>query len=197
MTNGEKEIKEEEQISTQQVPEPQPAPEVQHAPTSKKSSINPIIIVIGVLAVCCIGVGVLIFAGALSLDEWSGPTYNNETIGGHVFQIPTEFKRDSSTSAKDYIQFKNDNSQFLRILYFTEEYELYSFALVLASELGTDGNRLDISGTPAYKYNTVDTDGTGQSMYTYAMNIQGKTFVISLSKNIQNPEEFLANVTNI
>ncbi|MDR2967794.1 MAG: hypothetical protein LBU74_07585 [Methanobacteriaceae archaeon] len=77
-----------------------------------------------------------------------------------------------------------------------DQFDLYSFALVLATELGVDGNRVYINGTPAYKYNTVDTDGSGQSMYTYAINLQGDTFVISLSRNIQNPEEFLANITS-
>ncbi|MCL2114706.1 MAG: hypothetical protein FWH29_00615 [Methanobrevibacter sp.] len=179
--------------------EVQTAPEIEPTPgarpaqdaSSKKSSKKTILIVLAVLAVCCVGAAVVIFGGGLLLGDLA--TYNNETVGGHVFKIPTDFKRDSSTPGT-YVQFKNDKNQFVRISYLNEQFDLYTFALALASELGTDGNRIDINGTPAYKYNTVDKDGSGQSMYTYAMNIQGTSFIISLSRDIQNPEEFLANI---
>jgi hypothetical protein len=192
MTNGEEEINGEEQVPTQPIPEAQPTQPI----SEKKSSTNTILIIVGIIAICCVGAAVVVFTGALTFDDWFGPIYSNETIGGHVFKIPIEFEKDFSTSAKSYVQFKNDKSQFIRILDMNDQFDLYSFALVLATELGVDGNRVYINGTPAYKYNTVDTDGSGQSMYTYAINLQGDTFVISLSRNIQNPEEFLANITS-
>ena len=210
MTNGEEEKKEGEEVSNQGIPEAQPIPEAQQAPevqpapeaqqapgTTKKKSSNTILIVVAVIAVCCIGAAVVLFTGAITFSDFMGPTYNEETIGGHVFKIPTEFKKDSSKADKIYEQFINDDNQFIRIQSTGPETDLYDFALWLSLILnGAEGKKVSINGTSAYRFNAVDTDGSGQSLYLYAVIFGGDSYVISVSKNIQNPDEFVANVTN-
>ena len=181
MTNGE------DEIGGNQVPNPEPVQ------TPKKSS-NTILIVIAVLAVCCIGGLVLFFGGILTLDFMAGPQYTNETVGGHVFKIPVGYEK---RTGNEFTEFRNDSNKFIKISSIGTRLEVYAFALVVSSELdGLSGYRMDINGTPAYRFDTVDTGASGQSVYLYAMNIQGDNYLFMVSKGIQDPDDFLLNVTS-
>ena len=202
MTNGEDEIggnqvpnqesvqpsKVENEMDGGQIPYQEPA-------EPKKKSSNPVIIVVAILAVCCIGSLILVFSGIVSLDFTLGPQYTNETVGNHVFKIPVGYEK--KTGGGEYTEFRNDSNKFIKISSIGTRLEVYAFALVVSSELdGLSGYRMDINGTPAYRFDTVDTGASGQSVYLYAMNIQGDNYLFMVSKGIQDPDDFLLNVTS-
>ena len=138
---------------------------------------------IAILAVCCVGGIVLFFGGILTLDFMAGPQYTNETVGNYVFKIPVGYERIDNPN---YVEFRN-GTKFIMIDYSNSfsQFSLYDFALLISSDFGgIEGKGVDINGTPAYKFDTQEI-GTQQSAYSYAINIQGDNYLISMSRDVQ------------
>ena len=228
MTNGEDENKKDVQDpiepapEPQQAPEPQPAPEPQQAPIPprapeppqapippraperqpmpKKSSSFPILAIVGIVVVLLIAAVVVLFAtGTFDniIKFESAPTYQNHTVGKFTFQIPEGFEKDKSASG-EFTIFKNDTNKFIRIADSDQRLNLYVWALAVQQTLGIPGDKVDINGTPAYKFEAEDIvigGDTAQTVLVYAINLDGESYLIVLSKGIESPDEFLGNIT--
>ena len=185
-------------------PAPQVAPEPQATygapqapPVEKKSYTKIILIAFGLLLLCCLGIGALLVTGIVILPDWEPvPDYTSHTVGSQTFKIPAGFEKNQAKNDKKYVEFTNGSDKFIRIVDMNSQLEIYAFALLIAQDLNVDGNRVYINGTPAYKFSTVDMDGTGQSTWAYAMNVNGNNYVFIFTKNIPNSEELLANMTS-
>jgi len=166
----------------------------QSVPVEQPKKSNTVLIIVAVVAVCCIVGAIALFAGGFLLFD-SVPQYHNETVGQYTFKIPAGFEKNPSKIEKEYTEFKNDTDKFIRIMDMRDRVDLYDFALVMSLALnGTVGDITDINGTSAYKFNTVDSEGSGQPMYLYAINIDGKNYVVIISKGVTDPDEVLASM---
>lgn len=176
-------------------------------PPVKSSKKSPILIIVAIIAICCVVAGVAIFIGAIALPDWTNinttttttpvdeQEYQDETIGGHLFKIPIDFERVSS--AGDYIQFENDQNQIIRIAYTDEYTDLHSFARALETDLNVDGERVSIDGITAYKFsNVVDADGSAGRLTLYAVKLGENIYGITFSRDIPNPDDFLERIIN-
>ena len=218
MTNGEEDKEEINQVPDQSVPpveevnqvpdqsvppvgEVNPVPD-QSAPPAKSSNKNIIFIVLGILAVCCVGVIVVVALGGGSFELGfnlfdSGPKYRNETVSGYQFKIPDEYEK-MKEDVGGMVEFKNDTNKFVRIDSVDQRYDLYTWSLAIQAVLGgPSGSKVDLNGTPAYRFEVEDifTGGkTEQTVYAYALNLDGKSFFIVISKGVENPNEFLTTM---
>ena len=189
MTNGEEEKKEVNEVPNQSPP--------------AKSSINPIFIILGVVVVLCIGAVAVIFitgGGQFNFNIGdTGPQYTNQTVNGATFKIPVGYEK-MKEDVNGMIEFKNDTNKFIRIQGVTEKYDIYTWGLAVSTVLGgVSGNKVDLNGTGSYRFETEDIiigGPTDQTVYVYALNLEGKSFIIVLSKSIENPNEFLINMTS-
>lgn len=193
MTNGEDEIREDENRVPNQAPPAQ---------SSKKT--NPLLIIGGIAAVCCIAIVIFfVVFGTINIGDFTlgdtEPKYRNETVGSFTFKIPESYEKQKE-DVGGMVEFKNDTNKFVRIEGASEKYNLYTWSLAVSSVIGgVSGNKVDLNGTPAYRFETEDimlSGPTDQTVYVYALNLDGKSFVIVLSKGIENPNDFLINMTS-
>ena len=219
MTNGEEENNEVNQVPEQSTPETNEANEVpeQSAPETtgvnqvpnqsppEKSSKKPILYIVGaIVAICCIGflalfgLGLMSGEGGFSFDLFNpGPKYTNETVSGFTFKIPVEYEK-MKADVNGMVEFKNDTNKFIRIEGSDKKYDIYTWSLAVSYVLGgITGNKVDLNGTAAYRFETEDVivgGPTEQTVYVYALNLEGKSFIIILSKGIENPNDFLTSM---
>ncbi len=168
---------------------------------------TPIKVIIGVLAICCIGVIVLFAMGAMSPDgiqtsfnftDSSGKTtgYSTEKIGKESFKIPTGYTIFSNVTGEGggvivtYINNQTNNT--LTITDTGQQLSnIESFATNYAEEKGSEAVKTTIGGETAYK---VDVTSQGYTFYSYILNINGETYNFVIDTETPNPDEFIANL---
>jgi len=180
MTNEENQTKEEINPASNQSP---PA----------KDSKTPVILgIIGILGICCIGIAILFFIGPFAPDENDVKVVN---IDGYDFNIPPGYK-EVSTSGKKYREFKNGDDKILRIQNSQNYDPPFVYVIIVSQELDIEGTPVTINGKEAYKFNTSNTDGGGEQMYTYLISLPNDknipyNYYISITRNTPNPDEFV------
>ena len=171
-------------------------------PPANSSKKPPILLIVGIIVVLCIGaIAVILIMGGGTFDFKIGgtePKYTNETIGSFTFRIPEGYEKMKEDVA-GMVEFKNDTNKFIRIESADKKYDLYTWSLAVSSVIGgVRGDKVDLNGTGAYRFETEDimVGGTSdQTIYVYALNLGGKSYIIILSKGIEEPNEFLTNMT--
>ena len=116
------------------------------------------------------------------------------SIGRHTFKVPKGFKKNPTKQKELYVEFMHSSNKFFRIMDMNSEIELYTFAELIATDLDKEGYRVNINGTPAYKFDTVDITGSKKKTWAYAINIQKDNYVFILTQDIPNQNKFLANI---
>ena len=165
----------------------------QSAPVENSKKTSPILIIVAIVAICCVVGGIAVFIGAITLPDFIEPDYRDEPIGNFVFKIPNDFVLNNNNERLSY-EFKN-GSTYLRIVPFDTQDTLHDFASdIWAVFEYSEYTKVNINGTTAYKFSTEDID-TGKSSYSYAIKLNGQNYVISVSRDIPpNPDDFIAKI---
>jgi len=160
---------------------------------------TPVKVIIGIVAICCIGAIILValgmaIPGGINFDYNVG--FHTETVGSHSFKIPSEFERKTDTTTASGAQMvtfqsKSDANKVLIITAFNQEINLETFAENFGQSVGSAGEKITINGKPTYKFKTTE---NGETAYLYILTIDGKTYDFVVSESISNPDQFVSDL---
>ena len=158
---------------------------------------TPVKIIIAIVAICCIGAIIFVIAGLLTpgginFDASTG--FHMETVGAHSFKIPASFEKVNETTELGgakmaFFQSRSNSNKRFAITAFTNELDLDEFAVEFGEQIGVDGEETTINGEPAYKF-----ENTKNGVYSFILNIDGKSYSFSVSDAISNPDQFVADL---
>jgi len=161
---------------------------------------TPVKVIIGIIAICCIGAIILVALG-MTIPGGTNLGYNagfhNETVGSHSFKIPAEFERKDNNTAPTsgtqiaMFQSKSDGTKVLSITATNQEINLETFAEYFSKSVGSDGEKITINGKPTYKFKTTE---YGATVYLYILTIDGQIYNFVVSESISDPEQFVSGL---